>query len=112
VYFDIWNYELALGIGSFRVSESLLHWVNDGLMAIFFFVVGLEIKREVMAGELSTIKDVVLPLTAAIGGMLVPAIIFLLVIGNTEMAKVGASLWLRTLPLVWEYLVFWGQKSP
>jgi NhaA family Na+:H+ antiporter len=87
VYFDIWQYDLALGIGSFRVSEPLLHSVNDGLMAIFFFVVGLEIKREVMAGELSSIKDVVLPLTAAIGGMLVPAIIFLLVIGNTEMAK-------------------------
>ncbi len=87
VYFDIWDYELALGIGSFRVSESLLHWVNDGLMAIFFFVVGLEIKREVMAGELSSIKDVVLPLTAAIGGMLVPAIIFLVVLGNSEMAK-------------------------
>jgi NhaA family Na+:H+ antiporter len=87
VYFDILDYELALGIGSFRVSESLLHWVNDGLMAVFFFVVGLEIKREVMAGELSTIKDVVMPLTAAIGGMLVPAIIFLLVLGNSEMAK-------------------------
>ncbi|AWV96800.1 Na+/H+ antiporter NhaA [Arcticibacterium luteifluviistationis] len=87
MYFDIWEYEFTLGIGSFRVSESLLHWVNDGLMAIFFFVVGLEIKREVMAGELSTIKDVVMPLTAAIGGMLVPAIIFLLVVGNSEMAK-------------------------
>lgn len=87
VYFDIWDKELTLGLGSFRVSEPLILWVNDGLMALFFFVVGLEIKREVMAGELSTIKDMVMPLTAAIGGMVVPAIIFVLVEGNTEMTK-------------------------
>jgi Na+:H+ antiporter, NhaA family len=87
VYFDIWDTELTLGNGAFRVSESLLHWVNDGLMALFFFVVGLEIKREVMAGELSSIKDIVMPLTAAVGGMAVPALIFILVVGNTEMAK-------------------------
>ncbi|MFT4667478.1 MAG: NhaA family Na+:H+ antiporter [Polaribacter sp.] len=87
VYFDIWNKEFTIGIGAFQVSEPLILWVNDGLMALFFFVVGLEIKREVMAGELSTVKDMVMPLTAAIGGMAVPAIIFVLVEGNTEMAK-------------------------
>ena len=87
VYFDIWDKELTFGHGSFRVSEPLIRWVNDGLMAIFFFVVGLEIKREVMAGELSTIKDVIMPLTAAIGGMVVPAIIFVLVVVDTEMSK-------------------------
>ncbi len=87
VYFDIWDKELTLVLGSFRVSEPLTLWVNDGLMALFFFVVGLELKREVMAGELSTIKDMVMPLTAAIGGMALPAIIFVLVEGNTEMAK-------------------------
>jgi NhaA family Na+:H+ antiporter len=87
MYFDIWNNKLTLGHGAFRVSEPLILWVNDGLMALFFFVVGLEIKREVMAGELSTIKDLALPLTAAIGGMVVPAIIFVLVVVNTEMAK-------------------------
>lgn len=87
VYFDIWNIELNLGSGALQVSEPLLHWVNDGLMALFFFVVGLEIKREVMAGELSTIKAVIMPLSAAIGGMLVPAMFFVLIEGNTEMAK-------------------------
>lgn len=86
MYFDIWNNKLTLGHGAFRISEPLILWVNDGLMALFFFVVGLEIKREVMAGELSTIKDLALPLTAAIGGMVVPAIIFVLV-ENTEMSK-------------------------
>jgi NhaA family Na+:H+ antiporter len=87
VYFNFWNEELTFGVGSFKQSEPLRLWVNDGLMALFFFVVGLEIKREVLAGELSTIKDMVLPLSAAIGGMVVPALIFVLVEGNTEMAK-------------------------
>ncbi|TDD96900.1 Na+/H+ antiporter NhaA [Flavobacterium cellulosilyticum] len=86
VYFGIWDKELTIGHGAFRISEPLLLWVNDGLMALFFFVVGLEIKREVMAGELSTIKDVVMPLSAAIGGMLVPALLFVLVVGNSEIA--------------------------
>lgn len=87
MYFDIWDTELTLGNGLFRVSEPLIHWVNDGLMALFFFVVGLEIKREVMAGELSSVKDMVMPLTAAIGGMIVPVLIFILIVGNSEMVK-------------------------
>jgi NhaA family Na+:H+ antiporter len=87
VYFDILNEEFAIGNGIFKVSEPLILWINDGLMAVFFFVVGLEIKREIMAGELSTLKDVVLPLSAAIGGMIVPALLFILIAGNTEMAR-------------------------
>tara|TARA_R110001592_G_scaffold23468_3_gene92087 strand:- start:740 stop:2071 length:1332 start_codon:yes stop_codon:yes gene_type:complete len=87
MYFGIWDTEFTLGRGVFQVSEPLILWINDGLMALFFFVVGLEIKREVMAGELSTVKDLVLPLTAAVGGMVVPAIIFLLVVGNTEIGN-------------------------
>jgi NhaA family Na+:H+ antiporter len=87
VYFDFWERELTLGHGVFTISEPLIHWVNDGLMALFFFVVGLEIKREVMAGGLSTVKDLVMPVSAAIGGMAIPAIIFLLIAGNTEMAE-------------------------
>ncbi|MFT5252549.1 MAG: NhaA family Na+:H+ antiporter [Flavobacteriales bacterium] len=83
-YFGIWDTEFTIGRGVFQISEPLILWINDGLMALFFFVVGLEIKREVMAGELSTVKDLVLPLTAAVGGMIVPAFIFLLVVGNTE----------------------------
>jgi NhaA family Na+:H+ antiporter len=87
LYFTIWEHELTLGHELFRVSEPLKIWVNDGLMAVFFFVVGLEIKREVLAGELSSIKEMVLPLSAAIGGMLFPALIFILIVGNTEMSK-------------------------
>ena len=72
----IWDKEMGFTIGNFSLSMSLLHWVNDGLMAIFFFVVGLEIKREMMVGELSSIKHAALPVFAAIGGIIAPALIY------------------------------------
>lgn len=84
-YNEFLNYHLTIGIGDFELSKSLLHWINDGLMAIFFFVVGLEIKRELVAGELSSFKQASLPIAAAIGGMLVPALLFILV--NTNNAS-------------------------
>jgi Na+:H+ antiporter, NhaA family len=68
--------KVPLGIGALAVNESLLHIINDGLMAIFFFLVGLEIKRELVVGELSTAKQAALPVVAALGGMLVPALIY------------------------------------
>jgi len=67
----------SVGVGRAELSLSLLHWVNDGLMAVFFFVVGLEIKREVLAGELSSVRKAMLPIAAAIGGMCVPAAVYL-----------------------------------
>ncbi|MFC2085953.1 Na+/H+ antiporter NhaA [Bacteroidota bacterium] len=77
-YFDLWNTGVTVGAGSFEISKPLLLWINDGLMAIFFFVVGLEIKREVLTGELSNPKKAALALSAAIGGMVVPAIVYTL----------------------------------
>lgn len=73
----IWDAMAGFSIGDFSMEMSVRHWVNDGLMAIFFFVVGLEIKREMLVGQLSSIKRSVLPIVAAIGGMLVPAGIYL-----------------------------------
>lgn len=67
---------LQVSFGSFGIAKPLLLWVNDGLMAIFFFVIGLEVKREVIEGELSTKTQVMLPIFAALGGMIVPALIF------------------------------------
>jgi Na+:H+ antiporter, NhaA family len=67
---------VAIQIGQFKIAKPLLLWVNDGLMAVFFFVVGLELKREALEGELSNPAQIVLPAVAAVGGMIVPAAIF------------------------------------
>lgn len=77
-YFHFWETELALGFGQVAFSLPLIEWINDGLMVIFFFVVGLEIKRQLSTGELSRPRRAVLPLAAALGGMLVPAAIYLI----------------------------------
>ena len=76
-YFDILNSYLKLGVGIFSLKLSVLHWINDVLMAIFFFLVSLEIKREFIQGELSNPKQALLPIVAAIGGMVVPALIYI-----------------------------------
>jgi Na+:H+ antiporter, NhaA family len=75
-YSSVWNRELTIGVGSFAISETLRGWVNDGLMTVFFFVVGLEIKRELVEGELNDVRKARLPVVAALGGMLAPALIF------------------------------------
>jgi NhaA family Na+:H+ antiporter len=79
-----WHTHIGITVGSWKLDESLAHWVNDGLMTIFFFVVGLEIKREVVDGELRSFKKAALPLSGAVGGMIAPAAIFLLLQGGRE----------------------------
>ncbi|MCC5938748.1 MAG: Na+/H+ antiporter NhaA [Lunatimonas sp.] len=76
-YHTFWHYNFTIGFDGFDLSYSLHDWVNDGLMAIFFFMVGLELKREIMVGELASWKKAALPLVAAVGGTLVPALIYL-----------------------------------
>ena len=82
-YFGLWEIPITVGAGSFMIQKPLLLWVNDGLMALFFFLVGLEIKREVMVGELSSPRQAMLPIIAAIGGIVIPAGLYVLVTGNT-----------------------------
>ena len=80
---------VSIQVGSLSLDKSLHHWVNDGLMAIFFFLIGLEVKREVLEGHLSSISQVVLPIVAAIGGMVVPAAIYIYFNGNDATAING-----------------------
>jgi NhaA family Na+:H+ antiporter len=75
-YFSLWEEHLSIGVGDFVLSKTLLHWINDGLMVVFFFFVGLEIKREILVGELSSLKKALLPIIAAVGGMIGPALIY------------------------------------
>lgn len=88
-YFELWLTNLTVKMGDFGLSKPLILWINDGLMAVFFFLVGLEIKREVLVGELASPRRAALPMAAAIGGMLVPATIYLAINRGGE----GADGW-------------------
>ncbi len=88
-YQEFMHLPLAVQIGSYSIDKSLLHWVNDGLMAIFFFFIGLEVKREVLQGELSNASQIVLPALAAFGGMVVPVGVYLAVTAGDPVASAG-----------------------
>ncbi len=85
LYYDIKYTDIPINIGDFNFTKTISHWVNDGLMAVFFFVIGLELKREILEGELSSFDRMVLPALAAVGGMVAPALIYVLInINNPE----------------------------
>ncbi|MEQ8834226.1 MAG: Na+/H+ antiporter NhaA [Miltoncostaeaceae bacterium] len=88
-YVDLWSTEVTLTVGDWSLEEDLLHVVNDGLMTLFFLVIGLEVKRELTVGELRTRRAAMLPLAAAAGGMVLPAAIYLAVLGGDP----GSSGW-------------------
>lgn len=86
-YLAIWQYEIGIKTDSFELSKPLILWINDGLMAIFFFLIGLEIKREFLIGELNSLKKVTFPLFGALGGMLAPILLFMVLNQNPETFK-------------------------
>ena len=86
-YTELLNTEVSIGFGHFVFATSLLHWINDGLMAVFFFVVGLEIKRELLVGELAMPRQAMLPIVGALGGMVVPAVLYATLNAGTEAAR-------------------------
>jgi NhaA family Na+:H+ antiporter len=89
MYNTLFHTKIDFNVGEWKLSHTLHHWINDGLMAIFFFMIGLEIKREILVGELSNIKVAILPILAAIGGMVVPALIYTFINNGGE----GANGW-------------------
>jgi len=86
-FHHFWEINFSIGFFEWELSKSLHHWINDGLMAVFFFVVGLELKREIISGELSNPRAALLPIGAAIGGMLIPALIYLAFNPSGEMSR-------------------------
>lgn len=86
-YADLWHTHLQIGPDGWGLDLDLHHWVNDGLMAIFFFLIGLEIKRELVIGELRDPRAALLPAVAALGGMVVPATLFIVVSGGGEFSR-------------------------
>lgn len=101
VYFDFWEQEVRLQLGDFNIFShsghpmTLLSFINDALMAIFFFTIGLEIKREILVGELSSFKQALLPIVAAIGGMIVPVAIYAYFAAGTDYSG-GAAIPMAT----------------
>ncbi len=88
-YSHFFHTKIDFNVGNWKLSHTIHHWINDGLMGIFFFMVGLEIKREVLVGELSNFKVAILPILSAIGGMLLPALIYI----SINQGQAGANGW-------------------
>jgi NhaA family Na+:H+ antiporter len=111
-YYAIWNAPVSIGFGKFALTETRHDWINDGLMPIFFFLVGLEIKREVLVGELSSPRKAAFPVISAVGGAIVPAILYLL-IAHGEGVQTGWAVPMATdIAFVIGALALLGSRVP
>lgn len=108
----IWQIHFRIGIGDFNLDKPLILWINDGLMALFFFVVGLEIKRELVAGELQDPRKAALPVMAALGGMIVPAVVYVALRGGHEGSEGWAIPMATDIAFVVGFLALFGQRVP
>jgi NhaA family Na+:H+ antiporter len=111
-YRVIWNEYSSLGFGRFVLTETRHEWINDGLMAVFFFLVGLEIKREVLIGELSSLRQAAFPFFAAVGGAIVPAAIYLLVAHGGDAQKGWAIPMATDIAFALGVLAILGSRVP
>jgi len=112
-YFSLWRTPLTIGAGDLALSKSLHLWINDGLMAIFFLVVGLEIKREVRVGELASPRRAILPIAAAVGGAVLPAMLFLLITAGDPEASRGWGIPMATdIAFALGVLALLGSRAP
>jgi len=112
VYSNFFHMKINFNVGSWAISHSLHDWINDGLMAIYFFLIGLEIKREMVEGELSDIKVAILPILAAIGGMIFPALIYLGINYDSSGAKGWGIPMATDIAFAISALVLLGKRVP
>ncbi|MGB0884134.1 MAG: Na+/H+ antiporter NhaA [Flavobacteriales bacterium] len=111
-YQSLWQYELGFISSNFELQKPLILWINDGLMAIFFFLIGLEIKREFLIGELNSIKKIAFPLFGALGGMLVPVLFFIFFNENPETQKGWAIPMATDIAFALAILTLLGDRVP
>jgi NhaA family Na+:H+ antiporter len=111
-YFDLWGTEAVIGIGDFEIHLNLKEWVNDAAMVLFFFVVGLEIKRELTQGELRDPRQAALPIIGAIGGMVVPASLYVLLNASGEGSKGWGIPMATDIAIVMGVVALLGPRAP
>ena len=112
-YHHFWTNSIAIQIGGFHLEKDLHHLINDGLMAMFFFVVALELKREFVGGEFSDLRNAMLPIGASIGGMAFPALIFLFIVGPSSAEAAGWGIPMGTdTAFVLGLLALLGKRVP
>ncbi|MDP1631264.1 MAG: Na+/H+ antiporter NhaA [Caulobacter sp.] len=111
-YEAIWQTSIGLRIDGFLFEHSLRHWINDGLVTLFFFVVGLEIKREIVLGELSVPGALILPAVAAAGGMVVPAALYLALVSGPEAAAGWGAVMATDIAFVVGGMALLGKRIP
>jgi len=111
-YEDLWGTELTVSLGGGEISEDLRHWVNDGLMVFFFYVVGLEIRRELAMGELTDKREAAIPALAAVAGMVVPALVYLAFTFDSEAARGWGIVMATDIAFVLGALALLGPACP
>ncbi len=111
-YFNFWQQKLSVSVAEGSLEMSLVHFINDGLMTIFFFVMGLEIKREIRSGELRSLKKALLPILAAVGGMAVPALLYLSLAGRGPAMQGWAIPMATDIAFVVGFLSLLGRRVP
>lgn len=112
LYDEIWNYKMGITSKHFELVKPLILWINDGLMAIFFFLIGLEIKREILIGELNSMKKASLPFFAALGGMIVPLLLYLLINQNPDTAHGWGISMATDIAFTLAILKIFGKRVP
>lgn len=113
LYHQLWDVVLSIKIGGFLLSHSILFWVNDGLMTLFFLLVGLELKREFLEGELKDVSSIVLPAAAAVGGMLVPALLYCIINAHDLQRLQGWAIPVATdIAFALGVLSLFGRRAP